>query len=75
MTITYSISTVTDVGALVEFKNEIGEVYTRYVNVPKHISNDVTHPDFLKILEDHKRAVEYRSNIGLISFVSKNNDI
>jgi hypothetical protein len=72
MSVTYKISTTTESTALVEFENDQGCVYTRNVNIPSYISGNLSHPDFLKILEDHKRSVEYRSSIGLISFQPKN---
>jgi len=54
--------------ATVEFENEEGKVYVRGINIPPSANGDTEHADFLDIVESHKQAIIYKTEIGVITF-------
>lgn len=72
MELTYTVLSQKDGIATVEFQNDEGQIYVRGINIPRSANGDVTHPDFLEVVEAHKRAIAYKVDIGVVTFQDRN---
>lgn len=72
MELTYTVLSQENGIATVEFQNPEGQIYVRGINIPPAANGDVTSPAFLESIEAHKRAIEYKVEIGVVVFRDRN---
>jgi hypothetical protein len=72
MTITYEVPIVPEGSESVQvtFTNKEGNIFVRGINVPRNIDGTVNTVAFTNVLEAQLRGIEYKVNLGVVTFTS-----
>lgn len=69
MVLTHNILAVNGNTVTVQFVNESNQSYVKNLMISSELNGNTDDPEFLNTIEQHKRVIINRANLGMIEFV------